>query len=292
MAPLDRELLLSHALNKPREYFFTHTEKELSSIQVKKYNKLVNRRLKGEPIAYLTGKKEFYGLDFIVNKNVLIPRPETELLVEEVLRQIQNTRQRRGSPKAAKYKIPDIILDVGTGSGNIIISVIKNLPANARKKINFYATDISKKALFIAKKNARKHKILRLIKFIKSDLLKFIHKKKLEGNTIIIANLPYVSPQMYRKHKKNLRFEVKKALASEKNGLEYYIRLIREIREIVSIGKNKEVLILLEISPEQKKGILDIIQKFLPFSRVDFFRDLAGHWRVARVSISIDKKPL
>ena len=283
MAPLDRELLLSYVLKKPREYLFAHPERKLSASQIKTYEKLTVRRAKGEPIAYLTGKKEFYGLEFSVNRNVLIPRPETELLVELVLKNIQDT----------KYKIRNTsIIDIGTGSGNIIIAIAKNIPEKMARNTKLFAIDISEKALEVARANAKKHKVGKKIKFTQSNLLKFIYKNKLKENLIIIANLPYVSPKIYRERKENLRFEPKKALISGKRGLEHYIRLIGEIREIVSIGKNKEVLILLEISPEQKKDILDITQRFLPFSGVDFFQDLVGRWRAARISIYVDKKPL
>ena len=101
-----------------------HPEEELNKSECKKFTVFVKRRSRGEPIAYIAGKKEFYGLDFIVNKNVLIPRPETELLIEYVLKKILDT----------EYNIPDTIIDIGTGSGNIIISIIKNIPDKISKE--------------------------------------------------------------------------------------------------------------------------------------------------------------
>lgn len=274
LPPLDAELLLSRTLKKPRKYLFTHPEKKLTKNQIVKFNNFSKRRAKGEPIAYLLGKKEFYGLEFLVNKNVLIPRPETEMLVDRCLDIILDT----------KYSIPDTkIIDIGTGSGNIIISIVKNIPAKIRKKINFYATDISEKTLRVAKKNARKHKIDKYIKFIKSSLLEFASKKKSEGNVIIVANLPYVSRSLYQKHKDNLKYEPKTALISEKNGLERYVRLIREIGKIRKSGISGRVLAFFEISPEQKKGISEIIRQALPPAKIRFFKDLSGKTRVVKI---------
>jgi len=272
LPPLDAELLLSRTLKKPREYLFIHPEKKLTKNQIVKFNNFSKRRVKGEPIAYLFGKKEFYGLEFLVNKNVLIPRPETELLVEAALREIMN--------KESGIKN---IVDVGTGSGNIIISIIKNIPQRIREKINFSATDISEKALHVAKKNAKKHKIDEYIKFIKSDLLEFASQRKLKGNVIIVANLPYVSKNSYQKHKDNLKYEPKTALISEKNGLEYYVRLIRKIGKIRKSGRSGQVLAFFEISPEQKKGISEIIGQALPPAKIRFFKDLSGKTRVVKI---------
>lgn len=270
LPPLDAELILSHVLNKPREYLLIHPESKLTTVQIAKFRKLIKRRVKGEPIAYLLGKKEFYGLEFAVNKNVLVPRPETELLVELAVKNIIDT----------KNKIPDTVIDVGTGSGNIIISIVKNIPANIRGKIDFYASDISEKALNIAKKNAHKHKTEKFITFIKSDLLKFALKKKLKGNILIVANLPYVMEKIYRRNKKGLIYEPKQALFSRRNGLEHYTRLIAEIRKLRSSCQFKHISVLFEISPEQKRAISKIILKRLPQSNLVFSKDLSRRTRV------------
>ncbi len=264
---------MSFAINKPREYLFAHPEKGPTPLQTAKFNELTRRRRKGEPVAYLTGKKEFYGLELIVNKNVLIPRPETEMLVDLAIK------------KLCTYKghFPISIVDTGTGSGNIIISIVKNIPAKRRKKMNFYATDISEKPLAIARSNARKHKVSKFIKFIKSDLLSFARGKKLSGNVLIAANLPYVSPKLYKKYQKNLRYEPKKALISEKKGLGHYLRLIQEIKELYADGLINRITGYLEINPEQKAPLAKIIRKRLPAAKLTFARDLAGKWRMARL---------
>lgn len=273
LSPLDAEILLSFVLKKTKEYLLAHPEKKLTEPQARNFNSLLRRRRRGEPIAYLRSQKEFFGLDFFVDKNVLIPRPETEILVEAALKNTQVAG----------------IIDIGTGSGNIIVSIAKNIPVAIRNKINFYALDISKKALEVAKKNAKKQGIYKSIKFIKSDLLDFFLKKKavLRGKTVIIANLPYVSPIFFRKHRKGLEFEPKSALLSRNNGLQHYARLIKEVRKIIQITDCQEpITVILEISPEQKRVISNIIKNILPKAKIDFQKDLAGKWRMANIYIT------
>ena len=283
LTPLDAELLLSFILKKPREHTLTHPGKPINVAQVKKFEKLVRRRAKEEPVAYMTGRKEFYGLEFFVNKNVLIPRPETELIVEAALQRIMNYES----------GIMDIV-DLGTGSGNIITSIVKSLPAHIRKNARFFALDISKKALSVAKKNAKKHGVIKFIEFVKSDLLEYFLKRKnlLAENLIIIANLPYVSPKIYQKNKNSLKYEPKIALASQNNGLGHYKYLFRQIRDIRKSCYMLRVTCFVEISPEQKLPILKIIKEQLPKARTNFFKDLSGKWRVAEIRALVDKNPL
>lgn len=271
ISPLDAEILLFLALNKPREYILAHPEKKLTRLQAAKLKNYIKRRVAGEPIAYLTGKKEFYGLEFAVNKNVLIPRPETELLVERALFEI---RSRASSRSNLEFSI----IDVGTGSGNIIISICKNLPPRIKNKINFFAIDVSSDALRVAKTNAKKHRVDKKIKFIQSDLIDYFLKKKIKTkNLLIVANLPYVSPEIYKKNKNNLQFEPKRALVSAKNGLDHYEKLVKQIKLLFS----EHYLLIAEISPEQKSEIGRIIGKYLPKARVRFSKDLAKKWRAA-----------
>ncbi|KKR44596.1 MAG: HemK family modification methylase, methyltransferase [Candidatus Moranbacteria bacterium GW2011_GWC1_45_18] len=273
IAPLDLELILSLATNRPREYLFAHPEQKLSLKELDKFNSFLIRRKKGEPIAYMTGKKEFYGLEFEVNRNVLIPRPETELLVEKALDLVPEVE-------------PLTVIDVGTGSGNIIISVVENLPANIRKKIDFYATDVSKKALFKTKNNAQKHKVAQYIKFIRSDLLEYFLKKKTKfENLLIVANLPYVSASIYKKNIRNLRYEPELALISAEKGLGHYRRLLRQIAEIKS-DYALRIICFAEISPEQKNGLAKIMKDELPEAKTNFVKDLSGRNRVVKIKIN------
>jgi release factor glutamine methyltransferase len=270
LSPFDTEILLSLALAKPKEYILAHPENKISPAQIKKYHSFSKRRSIGEPIAYIAGKKEFFGLDFIVNKNVLIPRPETELLVECALK---------------KYKIPNTIIDVGTGSGNIIISIAKNIPSKIKNKTNFYAVDISKKSLEVAKRNAKKNKIDQKIKFIQSDMMEYFLKNKVKlGNIFIVANLPYVSPEIYKKNNDNLKFEPRNALLSGNKGLDHYMKLFQQIKALCDKCYMLHVSCFVEFSPEQKSEISRIITRYLPKAKSEFFKDLAGRWRVAELS--------
>ncbi|MDP1845863.1 MAG: peptide chain release factor N(5)-glutamine methyltransferase [Candidatus Moranbacteria bacterium] len=281
LSPLDAEILLSFVLKKTKEYLLAHPEKKLTEPQARNFNSLLRRRRRGEPIAYLRSQKEFFGLDFFVDKNVLIPRPETELLVEEVINKI--------SLLDPRFRKDDklMLIDIGTGSGNIIISIIKNIPAEFRRKIKFYATDVSEKALGIAKKNAKKHGIDKYIQFVQSDLLEFFFKKKVAfmANTFIIANLPYVSPILYEKHRQGLRFEPKKALLSDNKGLRHYENLLKQIKKILFIV-HCSLFTVLEISPEQKTALHKIVKDIFPKAEISFQKDLAGKWRMANIYIT------
>jgi release factor glutamine methyltransferase len=279
ISPLDREILLSLAGDFSREYILAHPEKKLTNQQIKKYKSFLKRRCDGEPIAYISGKKEFYGLEFIVNKNVLIPRPETELLVEEVLQEIQNDACHQTE------KLPEAIVDVGTGSGNIIISILKNLPEKLREKINFYALDVSKSALRFSKQNAKKHRVDKKIKFIESNLLEYFLKKKknIFENFYIVSNLPYVSRALYEKNKSKLKFEPKSALLGDKKGLGHYENLFKQVKKLLAASCLLSIAI--EISPEQKPELTRIIRKILPNASVKFQKDLAEKWRIARIKI-------
>lgn len=275
LPPFDLGILLSLAGNFSKEYILAHPEKKLSAAQTKKFNFFCARRANSEPIAYIAGKKEFFGLEFLVNKDVLIPRPETEMLVESAISKIK------------KHYDKLTVIDVGTGSGNIIISIAKNIPQIFRKKINYYAIDISKKSLQVAKSNAKRYKLNKKIKFIQSDMLEYFVKRKTKlENILIVANLPYVSENIYKKNYKNLKYEPKKALASREKGLAHYTRLIRDIGKIWEISPAINITGLLEISPEQKPEIGRIIKKYLPKAEIAFFRDLAGKCRIVEIKTS------
>jgi release factor glutamine methyltransferase len=280
ISPLDAEILLSFVLRKTKEFILTHPEQELTKKQEAEIKKLMIRRKSGEPIAYLTNSKEFYGLDFYVDKYVLIPRPETETLVERIFNRVLNTKSQTLSTS---------IIDIGTGSGNIIISIAKNIPAKISRKFSFYGIDISEKALGVAKRNAEKNKVAKKIKFRKSDLLDHFlsSKNKIKNKKIIItANLPYVSSALYKKNIAGLRYEPKAALISKRNGLGHYIRLFKEIKNIIRVTNCQLLItILIEISPEQKKPILKLILKKLPDAKVDFHKDFAGKIRIGEISL-------
>lgn len=185
---LDCEILLAHVLKKPREFLYAHPNREVAENTKKKFEKLLRRRIKGEPIAYLISHKEFFGLDFYVDKRVMIPRPDTEALLEKIIKETKNKKI--------------TIVDVGTGSGCLAIALKKHLP-----QCEIIATDISKKALAVAGKNAKKHKVK--IEFLHGDLLRPLQEKV----DLIVANLPYLPKNVSRK--KNLKFEPQLALRNK-----------------------------------------------------------------------------
>lgn len=245
---LDAEVLLCHLLKKDKPWLYSHQDDILMSDRTRRYQKLISRRQNGEPVAYLTHSKEFFGLDFYVNESVLVPRPETELLVEEAL-------------KIRKKKAK--ILDVGTGSANIIISIGKN------KKASLYASDISPNALRVAQKNAKKHKVK--INFIKSDLFKNIPVGiKFD---LIIANLPYL-------WEKFPQFEPLKALDGGRDGLKIIEKFLQEVGSYLS----PKGIVLIEIDPRQVKRIKELSKKYLPHKKIAIKKDLAGLDRAAVLS--------
>jgi len=231
-AALDAEILLSFVLNKSKEYLYTYPEKNITKLQSTKFQRLINKRSEYYPIAYLTGHKEFYGYNFIIDKNVLIPRPQTEELVEKALAVIE----------AKKLKN---IIDVGTGSGCIIISIANELRKKygSLKNFKFYASDVSSKALAIARKNAKLHKLSNNIKFLNGSLLKPLKNKRID---LILANLPYLTKNDITKNK-YLKAEPKKALYEKTSGKNIYKKLFSQAEKYF---KPKPIIIF-----EDKKGI-------------------------------------
>lgn len=271
---LDLELIIARVLKKTREFVIAHPEFEIRRLKKWKIEKLINRRKEGMPLAYLTGHKEFYGLDFLVNKNVLVPRPETEMVVEEVIR-IINSKQLTTNKT--------ILLDVGTGSGCIPISILKSIKTLKHKNIKLFAIDISKKALKTAKKNANKHKTN--IQFLHGNLLEPIFNNKqspFDGYELIItANLPYLTEEQY-KNEASIQFEPKSALVAKNNGLELYEQLFKQIKNFDKNSHSK-ITILLEIDPFQTQSIISLIKKHLPQADVKKKKDLSGKNRVVKI---------
>lgn len=274
---LDFELLIAAAIRKPREFVLAHPEQKLTQYQVSSIKYKVSERIKGKPLAYILGHKEFYGLDFNVNKHTLIPRPETELLVEQALRELKTKNQK-----------PKTIIDIGTGSGNIIISLAKNNEQRARNNIKYFATDISKFALQIAKQNAKKHNVAKKINFFHGNLLEPILKHATcdMRHAIILANLPYLSKEIYQSAPTDVRkYEPKTALYSPEAGLAHYHKLLLQIKKLVVTGYGLRVTGFFEISPEQKPTIQKLIKSYFPEAKIGFQRDLAGKWRLCQFEL-------
>ena len=251
-APLEAELLLRHVLKINRTRLYLDLEQELSPQDEKAFGHLVERRLSGEPSAYIIGNREFYGRDFHVDSNTLIPRPESELLVETALRLASDR--------------PLTIADIGTGCGAVAISLAVNLPG-----VTIYATDISAPALEVARCNCRKHGVADRIVFLEGDTL-----KPLPGPVdLIIANLPYVGEPDLRRGGP-LSYEPALALNGGKDGLDMIRTLCRQAgRKISNRG-----LILLEIGQGQAETVTALFQETFPSARIEVASDLAGIERI------------
>jgi len=215
-ARLDAELLLAHVLRKPVTFLLAHDDHELGFFKLWRYKRLVEKRKAGWPVAYLTGHKEFYFLDLFVNRHVLVPRPDTEILVEAVIDYLRAVKTRKSL----------LLLDVGTGSGCIPIAVLKNA-----ERVKAIATDISSAALGVAKRNVRKYAVQDRIQLFKSDLLGALPAKLFKGREVIVtANLPYI-PSNFSVHP-STKFEPDISLYGGKDGLDVYKRLMDQLKFI------------------------------------------------------------
>ena len=231
---LDAELLLSKTLSKSREEILINLDKTINDKKFSIYNKYLKRRSRNEPMAYILGEKEFWSKKFEVNKDTLIPRPEIELLIEELCK-IYNNKE-------------ITILDIGTGSGCIILSLLSTL-----KKSNGVGVDISKKAILIAKKNTIRHKLGTRVKFLHKSFENIFYKKF----DLIVSNPPYIQ----RKDMKNLsddikRFEPRMALDGGNDGLDLIKKVIYKSKKILKINGT----LALEIGNEQINKVSKILK--------------------------------
>ncbi len=233
----DSQILLSHILDIPRWKLITERDLEISDEKVKEYFYILKKRTEGYPVAYLTNKKEFFGLTFYVEEGVLIPRPETEILVEEVLKKLPKDKEITG-------------LDIGVGSGAIIISLLKNRP-----NLRMYGVDISEKALEITKKNAKIHGVEDRLTLIKSNLFENVPKIKFD---FIVSNPPYVSENEYEKLQKEVKKEPKTALIGGMKGTEIYNKIVEQgIKYLKENG-----FFAFEIGYNQGKYVSNLLKKY------------------------------
>ena len=262
---LDAEYLLSWVTKKSRAHLLAYGEQKTTKHQQIKYQKLINLRTKHWPLAYLTGHQEFFGLNFQVDNRVLIPRPETEQIVEKIIKE--------------KTTTPTAIIDVGCGSGAIIISLAKNIKTN---KISYYGLDISAPALTVAKKNAKFHQVDKIIKFIKSDLLSSLSDQTLNQyqQLIIAANLPYLTNEQI-KAEPSIKHEPRLAQLSGPDGLDHYRRLFDQVAQL----NRKNITLLIEINPDQKTAIIEMVKKHWPLLRPIISQDLNSCDRIVMIKL-------
>ena len=232
---LDSELLLSKILNKKREDILINLEQDISCENFSKYKELIQRRSKNEPIAYIMEQKEFWSKDFFVSSDTLIPRPETELMVERLIKTFK------------EKKIS--ILDIGTGSGCILISLLSELT-----KSKGVGIDISKKALAVAKKNLEKHSMLNKIKFFNKSL----DDKFYEKFDLIVSNPPYIRSDDIKNLREDIKgYEPRIALDGGNDGLDLIKKVIYKAEYILKV----KGMLALEIGNEQFKKVSEILIK-------------------------------
>ncbi|MEK7523910.1 MAG: HemK/PrmC family methyltransferase [Patescibacteria group bacterium] len=296
--PAEARILLSHALRCTKENLIAHPEATVEAGPALQFREFCSRRKLGVPVAYLTHHREFFGLDFYVDERVLIPRPETEMLVEEAILQLgyeyfhrtversppsatRSVASRGRSPHVARsasskncpqeiHHSPARICDLGTGSGCIAVCLAKHLP---QAKIT--AIDISPGALQVAQKNAEFHGVKNQIEFLKSDLLQEVLDISFDG---IVANLPYIglteSPLVSRDV---AEFEPHQALFGGETGLELFEKLFGQLRGM----RTKPRWVIGEMGFLQKPALEKMIKKYFDRStKIEWKKDLAGLDRV------------
>jgi len=267
---IDAEVLLAYVLKIERLEIYLNLDCQLTKEELSAYEKLIERRVGREPVAFIVGYKEFMGLNFFLNKNVLIPRPETEILVEEVIEKVQNIRKSRSYGYRRNNYLT--IVDLCTGSGNIAISLAKNMAS-----CKIYATDISEGAIQVARKNARFHNVEGKIEFLLGDLFSPLEKLNLNLTVdFVVSNPPYVKSRDLVLLQPEVKKEPLCALVGGNGGLDFYQRIVPEaLRYLVDDG-----YLIMEIGDRQGKAVMNLIKKEKGFSPPQLVKDYAGLDRV------------
>lgn len=259
-ARLEAEILLAHTLKISRALLLARLGEPITDADAAQFAGMVARRAQGEPIAYIIGHQEFYGLDFVVDRRVLIPRPETEHVVEfalDALKKISHTEP--------------VLADVGTGSGAIALAL-----AHRTTHTKIYATDISPDALAVAQLNAARLNLSERVEFRNTDLLEGID----EPLDVITANLPYIPLERWEQLPREIRdYEPRTATLAGLDGLSVMRRLLQQIPAHAA----RTCFVFLEISEEQGDAAQDLVRALLPRAQVKIHRDLEQLDRVVEV---------
>jgi len=264
-ARLQAELLLAHALETTRARVLARLNEPLAPDVAARYAANVARRAQDEPLAYILGHQEFCGLDFIVDRRVLIPRHETETLAQIAL-------------ERARQKTSPMIVDVGTGSGALALTLAHHLP-DAR----VIAADISRDALAVARQNARRLNLESRIEFVESDLLARVDAPF----DILVANLPYIPRARWDQLPREVRaFEPRCALDGGEDGLDLFRRLLTPLQARAARG----AIALFEVSEEQGDAAVNEVRRELPKARVTVHQDLEGLDRVVEIELDADER--
>lgn len=258
--------LLSYVCKRDTSWILSHTEYQLSRAQITKFNSLLKRLSTGEPLAYLRGYQDFYNYRFNVSPSVLIPRPESEIIIEAGL-------------SFAQAQAPAVFIDIGTGSGALILSLaaeIKRKLPRLFKTCDFMAGDISSPALNVARNNAAKLGLSKKVFFKRGDLfLPFVKTASKESRPLFIAaNLPYLTPKEARTEI-SIAHEPKTALLGGRDGLSLYRRLLKQMRAV----KTHPIYLIMEINPQQETALMRCASACFHKSKIKKVSDLTGRTR-------------
>lgn len=256
-AQLDAEALLEYVLGVERVYLIAHPERRMDESEIAEYHRLVARRERREPLPHITGKREFWSLEFEVTPAVLIPRPETEILVEQAVKKLTGRRA--------------VIADMGAGSGAIAVALAKELP-DAR----IFATELSPEAMEVATANLVKHKMAERIVLLQGDLLEPLKGAEVEGLDAVVSNPPYIpSAEIDGLQVEVACYEPRQALDGGPDGLRFHRRILFDSRRFLKNGG----YVVLEIGADQGPAVLNIARE-LGYSDATITKDLAGLDRV------------
>jgi len=257
---LSAELLLSHVLGLKRIELYTQYSKVVPQEQLTQLRGLVKRAGEHEPVAYLVGRTEFYSIEFEVTPDCLIPRPETELLVQ---RSIELLRKRTG---------PQSVCDLCTGCGIIAVAIAKNVP-----DVNVMATDISEPALAVAARNVEKHKLGERVELRHGDLFEPL-VPQLDVFDLIVCNPPYVSAAEYEALDRNVKeYEPRIALYAGPDGLDLYRRIVEKVDQFL----NPDGILLLEIGYQEGSAVQELLEQTKAFAQIRIDKDLENRDRIA-----------
>lgn len=251
---LKAKILLANILNVKKEYLLIHSEEEIKQEDKIKYENCIKELIKGKPLQYITNKQEFMGLDFYVDENVLIPQPDTEILVEKAIEIAETTQKNK-------------ILDMCTGSGCIAISLAKKI-----NNAQIIAVDISNNALNVANKNAINNNVENKIKFINSDMFNNIEEKF----DIIVSNPPYIETETINKLEIEVQNEPHLALDGGIDGLKFYKIIANNAFKYL----NENGYLLLEIGYNQQNSVTQLLQDIGKYKNIETVKDLGGNYRV------------
>ena len=268
---IDSEVLIAEAISPGKRHIaFLEPSRPVDQKKLLNCQNWIKRRALREPVNYIIGCREFWSLNFKVTPEVLIPRPETETLVEQLLKLIQ------GYPKKDSLKV----LDIGTGSGNIVVAVAKEIP-----DCHITAIDISEGALAVARENAKAQQVFQQIRFLKSNLFEVVRRERLGPFHFIVSNPPYIDTKQLENLIIDVKgFEPRLALDGGENGLDVYRQIIPQVSEFLE----EQGWLILEIGFDQAEFLSHLIEEAGIFDEPEVHLDYSGHPRVVTARKRVD----